>query len=82
MPIYNYLLQESKPKPKKLADHLLTKPDLAGLSNVHIMTRRQTPVDRDKQVGRWKIIEAELQSKGLPVLSSTPRAYLNSRSRA
>jgi hypothetical protein len=71
MPIYNYLMRESSPKPKKLAERLVTKRDLVGLPNVHILTRRETPVDRDKRLGRWKVIEAELQSKGLPVFTKS-----------
>jgi hypothetical protein len=71
MPIYNHLLRNSIPKPKKLAESLLQKQDLVSLPNVHIMARRETPVDKDKRLGRWKIIEAELQSKGLPMLSKS-----------
>jgi hypothetical protein len=44
------------------------KSDLTSLPNVKIIGRRETPVDREKAVGRWKIIEAELRSRGLPVL--------------
>ena len=71
MPIYKYLSQNSSPKKKTLADHLLAKQDVISLPNVHIMSRRETPVDKDKRLGRWKIVEAELKSKGLPVLSKS-----------
>jgi hypothetical protein len=57
-----------KPRPKNLAETLVTKTELASLPNVKIMSRRETPVDKEKAVGRWKIIEAELRSRGLPVL--------------
>jgi Ribosomal subunit 39S len=67
--LFDYLTRASNPKPKKLAHQLLTKEDIINLPNVHIMGRRETPVDKDKQFGRWKIIESELQSRGLPVLS-------------
>ena len=66
--IYIYQLEALKPKPKKLADVLVKKADLADLPNVKIMTRRYTPVDKEKEVGRWKVIEAELKRRGLPVL--------------
>lgn len=56
-----------KPKPKKLAESLMTDETLSSLPNVKMMDRRYTPVDREKEVGRWKVIEAELLSKGLPV---------------
>lgn len=71
MPIYTYLLRSSSPKAEKLADALLKKKDLVNLPNVHIMARRETPIDKDKRLGRWKVIEAELQRKGLPVLSNS-----------
>jgi hypothetical protein len=57
-----------KPRPKNLAETLATKTELASLPNVKIMGRRETPVDKEKAVGRWKVIEAELRSRGLPVL--------------
>jgi hypothetical protein len=51
-----------------LAETLATKTELASLPNIKIMSRRETSVDKEKAVGRWKIIEAELRSRGLPVL--------------
>ena len=66
--IYIYQLQTIKPKPKNLAETLATRSDLASLPNVKIMRRRETPVDKEKAVGRWKVIEAVLRSRGLPVL--------------
>jgi hypothetical protein len=57
-----------KPRPKNLAETLATKTELASLPNVKITGRRETPVDKEKAVGRWKVIEAELRSRGLPVL--------------
>ncbi|RMY64088.1 hypothetical protein D0862_15328 [Hortaea werneckii] len=57
------------PVPKKLAH---TKPlqklaTNAHTPNVTVHTRRQTPIDREKNVGRWKVIEEELVQRGLPV---------------
>ena len=66
--IYIYQLEAIKPRPKNLAEMLATKSELASLPNVKIMGRRETPVDKEKAVGRWKVIEAELRSRGLPVL--------------
>jgi len=48
-------------KPKK-------RPLRALGPNVMVLTRRETPVDKEKEVGRWKVIERELQARGLPVL--------------
>lgn len=56
-----------KPKPKKLADSLLGKDSLVTIPNVEILDRRYTPIDREKEVGRWKVIEKELHRRGLPV---------------
>lgn len=31
------------------------------------MSRRFTPIDKEKETGRWKVIEEELTRRGLPV---------------
>lgn len=56
------------PKPKNIAETLMMKENLANLPNLKIMSRRETPVDKEKEVGRWKVIEVELKERGLPVL--------------
>jgi hypothetical protein len=56
-----------KPKPTKLFDALAERQDLVKLPNVTIYNRRITPIDKEKMVGRWKIIEKELNSRGLPL---------------
>ena len=58
-----------KPKPQKLVEILHTK-DLADLPNVQISDRRLTYIDKEKEVGRWKVIERELEARGLPVTGS------------
>lgn len=58
------------PKPKKLVEEIQARGDLLELPNVHVFPRRITPVDKENQVGRWKIIEKELQRRGLPVLGT------------
>ncbi|OCT50896.1 hypothetical protein CLCR_08635 [Cladophialophora carrionii] len=35
--------------------------------NVMIFTRRETQVDREMEIGRWKVIKRELENRGLPV---------------
>ena len=57
----------TKPKPMKLAESLLNKTDLLSIPNVQILDRRFTPIDKEKEVGRWKVIEQELKTRGLPV---------------
>ncbi|WEW59061.1 hypothetical protein PRK78_004529 [Emydomyces testavorans] len=57
----------SKPKPAKLAEILISEGKFAALPNVKIFDRRQTPIDHEKEIGRWKVIEEELVKRGLPV---------------
>ena len=57
-----------RPKPKKLAEVLMNNPVLAAQSNVMIFPRRETSVDKEKELGRWKVIEKELRARGLPTL--------------
>lgn len=40
---------------------------IAELPNVQIVDRRYTPIDKEKEVGRWKIIEKELIVRDLPI---------------
>lgn len=56
-----------KPKPKKLAGSLLVNERLTALPNLQIFDRRYTPIDKEKEVGRWKVIVKELEKRGLPV---------------
>ncbi len=53
-----------KPKPKRLADNLISK-ELAELPNVQISKRRYGLIDKEKEVGRWKVIKQELERFGL-----------------
>ena len=55
-----------KPKPKKLNEVLSTN-DLVNLPNVQLSDRRVSYIDREKEIGRWKVIERELEVRGLPV---------------
>lgn len=56
------------PKPKKVIEALAQRHTLFDLPNVKIHARRVTPVDKEKSLGRWKVIEKELEARGLPVL--------------
>jgi len=56
----------SKPKPPKLAERLTLKDQLVELPNVVLRERRWTPIDKEKEVGRWKVIVGELRQRGLP----------------
>jgi hypothetical protein len=64
-------------KPKKLAESLMSKEDLNQLPNVKIADHRITIVHREREVGRWKVIEDELTDRGIPPLGryeKTPRS--------
>lgn len=56
-----------QPKPKKIAEALLGSNRVTQLSNVQILDRRYGPIDRDSEMGRWKLITEELEKRGLPV---------------
>lgn len=58
------------PKPKKLAEQIEQSSILPELPNVKVYPRRVTPVDKEKMVGRWKVIQKELQKRELPVLGT------------
>ena len=53
-----------KPRPKQLADNLISK-ELAELPNVQISKRRYGLIDKEKEIGRWKVIKQELEKLGL-----------------
>ncbi|EAA31278.2 hypothetical protein NCU05552 [Neurospora crassa OR74A] len=58
------------PKPKKLAEQIEQSSILPELPNVKVYPRRVTPVDKERMVGRWKVIQKELQKRELPVLGT------------
>ena len=55
----------AKPEPKRLAQTPQLRKLNLMLPNATVHNRRQTPIDKDKAVGRWKIIEEELEARGL-----------------
>ncbi|KAL6234667.1 hypothetical protein BDW75DRAFT_240883 [Aspergillus navahoensis] len=60
-----HVLKETAPKPKKLAEHLLADDTLQNLPNVKIFAKRQKPWHKDEELGRKKLIDAELRIRGL-----------------
>ena len=56
-----------KPKPKKLAQTLTVNKQLNKLPNVQVLGRRYTPIDREQELGRWKVIVNELRERDLPI---------------
>lgn len=59
------------PKPRKLAQALQDQKQFSSLRNVNVSGKRVTPIDKEKKVGRWKLIEQELTERGLPVTGHT-----------
>ncbi|EIT79620.1 hypothetical protein AO1008_04648 [Aspergillus oryzae 100-8] len=63
--VVEYVQSVLNPKPKKLADYLANSQGLQNLPNVKVFAKKQKPMDRDEELGRKKVIEAELRSRGL-----------------
>ncbi|OJJ66688.1 hypothetical protein ASPBRDRAFT_137342 [Aspergillus brasiliensis CBS 101740] len=61
----DYVQGQLNPKPKKLAEILEKNDRLQSLPNIKVFSKRQTRLHRDDEMGRRKIIEAELRSRGL-----------------
>lgn len=59
------ILKTLNPKPIKLADQLFNKTSLQSRSNVKIFAKKQRSSNRDEEMGRKKVIEAELRARGL-----------------
>ncbi|ODM17172.1 hypothetical protein SI65_07571 [Aspergillus cristatus] len=63
--VVDLILKTLNPKPTKLADQLFNKTSLQNRSNVKIFAKKQKASDRDEEMGRKKVIEAELRARGL-----------------
>ncbi|KAF9886019.1 hypothetical protein FE257_012075 [Aspergillus nanangensis] len=59
-----YVQSVVDPKPTKLADYLSGNQKLQNTSNVKVFTKRQKRSDKDEELGRKKVIEAELRERG------------------
>ena len=61
-----------KPKPKRIAEALLNSNQVAELPNVQVLDKRYGAIDREIEVGRWKVIKESLEKRGLPVSGRAP----------
>ena len=61
---------KTKEPPKRLAKTDQMKRLGANIPNVVVHASRRTPIHKEKDVGRWKIIEDELLARDLPVTGS------------
>ncbi|ETN47004.1 uncharacterized protein HMPREF1541_01194 [Cyphellophora europaea CBS 101466] len=66
------IMELQKPKPQKTHENLMANEELIAQPNVRISERKISPIDREREIGRWKVIEKELMERGLPVVG---RAY-------
>ncbi|KAL2759967.1 hypothetical protein ACRALDRAFT_1079118 [Sodiomyces alcalophilus JCM 7366] len=55
------------PPAKKVVEAIERKGDLLQLPNVRVHSRRVTPIDKEIEVGRWKLIREQLEKRGLPL---------------
>ena len=66
--LYNVLITPEPPK--KLARTAEMRLLSENAPNVQVHSKRQTPIHKEKAVGRWKLIEEELIARDLPVTGS------------
>ena len=66
--LFDHLVK--KPKAKRIADALLDSNTVTRLPNVQLLNKRYTMIDREIEIGRWKVIEEELKKKNLPIPGS------------
>lgn len=59
--------EKTKPKPTKIAEILANNEKLGLHSNLLVFGRKEDMIDKETEIGRWKIIEAELRDRGLPI---------------
>ena len=63
---------KEKPKATKLAQVLTVNDQLKKLPNVQLMATRYTPISKEKENGRWKVIVKELKERDLPITGTLP----------
>ncbi|KAG5944338.1 hypothetical protein E4U59_007319 [Claviceps monticola] len=74
-------LAVKKPTPPKLATLLEERGIFQELPNFKLHSRKIGPIDREIAVGRWKVIEEELQKRNLPVTGTAGLSPNNERQR-
>ena len=61
---------KTKEKPKKLAQTEQLQRLKAEMPNVAVHATRRTPIHKEKEIGRWKVIEDALRARDLPITRS------------
>ncbi|KAK3672989.1 hypothetical protein LTR78_007100 [Recurvomyces mirabilis] len=67
--LYSHLTAKTK-SPSLARAPEIRRLKATSAANVSFVPRKVTMIDREKQVGRWKVIEEELVARGLPVTGS------------
>lgn len=62
--VVDYIHRSLTPKPTKLADKLARKGSVLNRPNVKVFAKKQKLSDRDEELGRKKVIGAELRARG------------------
>lgn len=65
-----YETMKTKEPPKKLAQAPELKELKATTPNVAVYKSRRTPIHKEIEVGRWKVISDELIARDLPITGS------------
>ena len=68
MDLITHVRAEPKSRPQTTHAKMMANEALRSQGNVVLLPKRETPVHKEKAVGRWKVIEEELRDRGLPVL--------------
>ena len=68
-----YAAFKTKEKSKKLVDTDQLQHIKTNLPNVAVYPRKRTVAAKEAEVGRWKLIQAEMFSRGLPTHSRPQR---------
>ncbi|KAI9375436.1 ribosomal subunit 39S-domain-containing protein [Aspergillus egyptiacus] len=63
--VMDHIQQALAPKPKKLAEQLIVDESLHSIPNVKVFPGKVRPWDVDEELGRKKLIDAELRERGL-----------------
>jgi hypothetical protein len=63
----SHLRTAVKPKPTKVFEKIRAENKLPRLPNVKLYPKRVTEEMKEREVGRWKVIEFALAERGLPV---------------
>lgn len=62
-----YTAVKARERPQKLAETPEVQQLSEQLPNVQLHRRKRSMITKEKEIGRWKLIEAELNARDLPI---------------